>query len=505
MDSKSQLFRKIFDEIINFAVTKTNIVRFLMKKKRIIGRIKETERLHKIDQSGRPEFVAVYGRRRVGKTFLIDQLYGDRLCFSLSGAYKEPKRIQLQNFTMELNFRTGKKHCACKNWTEAFGELQLYLDDCRKPGERQIVFIDELPWLDTPKSGFVRALDYFWNHHASKHSEIMLITCGSATSWMVNNLINDKGGLHNRVTREIHLHPFTLNEVEAYLDNSGFKWNRHIIVQVYMILGGIPYYLDLLDKDESFPANIDNLMFAEDGQLANEYHRLYASLFGRNETYTSVIALLSKNGKGLTRDEICEKLKIGSGKRISTVLNDLVNCDFLSYRVTHNSRQKKNGGIYQLVDFFTLFHYNFIEENRGDEHFWSHSFCSPIVTSWQGLAFERVCMSHISQIKAALHIDSIRTQTYSWRSREKNHTAQIDMVIERADMMTHICEMKFSQMPFVLSKSEYEKLGNRLSAFQIATKTNHGLLITLITPQMPTNSKYNSIIDKVLTLDALFG
>lgn len=472
---------------------------------RIVGREREIAALTKYMASGRPEFVAIYGRRRVGKTFLVDQVLGSRICFSVSGSFKEPRSVQLQNFALELASRSGRElRRKFKDWTEAFWALGEYLDAIRMEGVRQLLFIDELPWLDTPKSGFVRALDYFWNHYASKHSEIMLITCGSATSWMVNTLINDRGGLHNRVTREMHVRPFTLRETEKYLKNAGFKWPRHIVAQTYMIMGGVPYYMDMLSSDETFCANIDRLFFSPNAQLRPEYSRLYASLFGRREKYMSVISILAKCKDGLTMSQIATALKMPQNGNLSQLLEDLVNCDFLRYYNVRGKTIQKTGGIYQLTDLFTLFHFAFLTRRSTSSAYWSEKWASQELSTWRGLAFERLCLLHIPQIKRSLGIEAIYTEYFSWRSKNPEQKAQIDLVIERADSMTHICEMKFSQEPYALTKREHDALQRRLAAYRHETATRNGILLTMFTTHGLAPTTHNCIIDKTLTLDDLF-
>ena len=472
---------------------------------RIVGREQEIAAISKYIESGRPEFLAIYGRRRVGKTFLVDQVLAKKICFSVSGSYKEPRNIQLQNFAFELASRTGNsKTKKLKSWTEAFWELGAYLDAIRKNGQRQIIFIDELPWLDTPKSGFVRALDYFWNHYASKHNEIMLVACGSATSWMVNTLINDKGGLHNRVTREMHICPFSLNETEQYLKKAGFKWPRYIIAQVYMIMGGVPYYMDMLSPDETFSENIDRLFFSPNAQLKSEYGRLYTSLFGRKEKYMSIISQLAKCKEGLTLAEIANNLKLQQNGNLSQVLEDLVNCDFLRYYNVKGKNIHKTGGIYQLVDLFTLFHFAFLTKKSTSAHYWSEKWASQELSTWRGLAFERLCMSHIQQIKKALHIDGIYTEHFSWRSKNSETKAQIDLIIERADRMTHVCEMKFAQDSYTITKKEHDNIRKRIEAYRTETGTKNGMIMTMVTTMGLTKSTYNCIVDKTICLDDLF-
>ncbi len=473
-------------------------------KIKLIGREKEIKELTKFENTGKPEFVAVYGRRRVGKTFLVKNHFNDRICFYASGTYKSPKKDQLLNFSLELSDRTGKKPKKLNNWTEAFWELEQYIKGLPVDTGKKVIFLDELPWFDTKKSGFIRALDYFWNHFLSTREDCMLVVCGSATSWMVNNLINDKGGLHNRVTHEIHLYPFTLHEMELYLNNAGFKWNRLLILQTYMILGGIPYYLDMLDKEEVFSVNIDRLMFAENAPLRTEFKRLYDSLFGKSEQYRAVISLLTKNGKGLTRKEISEQLK-SNGGNLSDILTDLVNCDFIRY---YNIRKKKinvNQGIYQLTDFFTIFHHEFLSKRITSQHFWSENIKSQKLSDWRGRAFERVCMAHIPQILTALHFDTIHSEYFSWRSEEAELKAQIDLIIQLDQGITCLCEMKYDSMgDFELDKEEANKIQRRLCSYQKETATKNTVLTTLVTTYGLHTNLYSSCIDKVITMDQLF-
>ena len=472
----------------------------------IIGREAEIKALAKYEKSLRPEFVAVYGRRRVGKTYRVKNYFGDKICFSASGTFEDSRQTQLENFALEISRRTGKEPVQLKDWTEAFWHLEQYIRQLPKCRHKRVIFLDELPWFDTPKSGFTRALDYFWNHFLSERNECMLVVCGSATSWMVNHLINDRGGLHNRVTHELHLSPFTLREVELYMKKAGFRWNRLLILQTYMILGGIPYYLDMLDKEETFPANIDNLMFAGNAPLRNEFRRLYDSLFGRSEKYRAVITALSATKKGLTRKEIAQKLNLESSGTLSEILDNLVNCDFIRYYNVRKKTINTTSGIYQLTDFFTIFHFEFMGRRTTSAHFWSQLMRSTKVTTWQGLAFERVCMAHIEQIKKALHIDTIYTEYFSWRSNDPAHNAQIDMIIERGDHNTNICEMKYdAQGEYAVSSAEEMRIRQRMKAYSEQSHSRDGLFMTLITTYGLKPNSHSGIVDSVVTLDELFS
>ena len=367
-----------------------------------------------------------------------------------------------------------------------------------------IIFIDELPCLDTPRSGLVKALDLFWNGWANRQSNVKLIVCGSATTWIVDNIIDNHGGLHNRITHEMHIHPFTLHDTEAYLTTYGFKWNRLAMAQTYMVLGGIPYYLSLLDNALSLPANIDQLFFSRDAELKKEFDRLFKSLFKSPQAYVDIIQFLANNKKGLTRKEISEKLKKETGGHLSKLLVNLENCDFIR---KYNVRERKinsNNGIYQLTDFYIQFYHDFCNKHTTDEHFWENSINSPKQNTWYGLAYERLCMAHIPQIKEALGIQRIRTEYYSWRSKESVPAAQVDLIIERADQIISLCEIKYSKGIYSLDAKEEERLRNRITDFADETKVKEAVQLVLITTYGLKDNAHSTEVNDRVVLDDLF-
>lgn len=468
----------------------------------LIGRNVEINRLNKYYKSGKAEFIAVYGRRRVGKTFLVNTFFKNDFVFSATGIIGGKITEELEAFHISLQ-EYGYKKGVPKSWTEAFSALKELLSEKIVSGKRAVIFIDELPCLATPKSGLVRALDHFWNSWASKKDEIMLIVCGSATSWIVRNIINDKGGLHNRLTHDMHLFPFKLKETKEYLSKNHFKWNDITILQCYMTLGGIPYYLSLLDSDKSLAENIDELFFGSAAALQTEYNRLYKSLFTNPDRYMAIVKELAKNKKGLTRKELADKLNVPNNGHLSDVLDDLVNCDFIRHYNILGKTVRTNGGLYQLVDFYSLFHSTFLTKKVTDEHYWSHTINTPGQNNWFGLAFERVAMAHIPEILAALGVDRILTEYYSWRSLESPKGAQIDLIIDRADNMINLCEIKYSKGEYVIQKDEYEKINNRLSAFQTETGSSKGIFVTLITVSGVKENSYSDIADSIISLKDL--
>ena len=469
----------------------------------LIGREKEIALLKEYIGSNQAEFIGLYGRRRVGKTFLINQVLKSELTFSVSGLLYGKKSEQVSAFQIALR-EYGYEKPLSSNWLELFYALQELLSQKLKKNIPCIIFIDELPCFDRKGGSFVRALGQFWNTWASLHDEVKLIVCGSATSWMVCNLINNRGGLHNRLTHTMHLAPFTLKETEDYLTTNGFHWTRQMAAQAYMMLGGVPYYLSLLRNDESLTQNIDRLYFSKDGELTSEYEALYKSLFDNEKPYLQIVTQLAANKKGLTRVELAKKLKVADNGHLSNQLDDLENCDLIRRYHTREKKIKATGCIFQLTDFFTLFHLTFASKRFEDEQYWLHHLSTPTINTWYGHAFERLCMAHIPQIKKALRIDGIGTEYYSWRSKAKNDKTQIDLIIERADRMINLCEIKYSEGDYILDKEEAEKIRKRRTTFVEQTGTRCGILPTLITANGASQNSYVADMAFQLTLNDLF-
>ncbi|MCF0180451.1 MAG: ATP-binding protein [Bacteroidales bacterium] len=468
----------------------------------IIGRKAEMDALAKYNNSDKSEFIAIYGRRRVGKTFLVSQFYKS-FAFETSGIIGGTKKDEMEAFFTSLCLY-GYKGKKPRTWMEMFTALRQLLEERKKRGVK-VIFIDELPCFDTRCSGFIKALDFFWNTWASKQSNIKLIVCGSATSWMVRNIINNKGGLHNRITHEMHLHAFNLNETKQFLWKKGLKWDNMLVAQIYMIMGGVPYYLDLLDADKGFSENIDSLFFAKDATMKLEFGRLYSSLFANPKQYKDIVILLAKHKKGLTRGEIAEKLKTSNNGHLTTVLEDLEYCDFIrSYVVMgKNSSTKNNGRIYQLIDQYTHFYHYFDTLRTRDEHYWTFTLATPTQNTWYGLAFERLLMQHIPQALTAMHLDRMHTECYSWRCDDKKQGTQIDLVIDRADGITDICEAKFSQQEFSLDKTEHDKILKRKEVFNIAVRNKSTRLVLFTTIGLKKNT-YSDIFQATISLNDLF-
>lgn len=469
----------------------------------IIGRKTERSQLDKYLSSGRAEFIAVYGRRRVGKTFLIRRHLGDQFAFDVTGIIEGEKFEQMAAFNQAL-MQYGYTGAKVKTWLDAFFALRKVLEQ-QASNRPSVVFIDELPCLDTPRSGFVRALGHFWNSWAAWQSNIKLIICGSATSWMVRNIIDNHGGLHDRVTHEMALKPFTLGEAEHYFKAAGFPWSRLGVLHTYMAIGGIPYYMSLFHPDESPAQGIDRLFFDERGELAREYQRLFSSLFRNPEPYMAIINLLAHRPQGMTRDEIADQFGVSNNGRLGELLTDLVYCDFLRPHKVRGQNVKVNSAIYKLVDFYTSFYHTFVHKAPTSPGYWTRIQGTPAVNTWLGLAYERVCMAHIPQLRKALGIDSVVTEAYSWRSKDKAHPAQIDLLIERADKMINLCEVKYSEAEYTLTQEEYLKIGRRVDSFRRATQTRYGIVPTMITTFGLTPGMYADFIHASAVLDDLFN
>ena len=470
----------------------------------IIGRLAEIKKLTVAVNSPRAEFIALYGRRRIGKTFLVNHVYKNQFTFKMTGVIEGTLKDQFTAFADAMNDYGFDMPEQPRDWMKAFIMLKNALKQKVNSGERCVIFIDELPAMDAENSNVAGAIGYFWNNWASLHDNIIFIICGSATSWMITNVIDSKGGLHDRITVEMPIHPFTLKETEQYLEDKHFVWNRQMILQTYMVFGGIPYYLSLLDSEESLVQNVDRLFFSQDMQMRREFRRLFNTLYKNPDRYIDIIKALSKSRRGLTRGEIAGVLKSANNGHLGKRLEDLVYCDLIRKNVVREKEIKRKDAIYQLCDFFSLFYLTFIDRAEVEQHYWAHHVNTPEVNSWMGLTYERICMAHIGQIKHALRIDAISTVNYSWRSKTSTPAAQIDIVIERADKIVNICEVKYSHDEYNLDKEEYDKICKRKNTFIQETGLRHTPWLTMITTEGVAKGKYSEMVQSQVKLDHLF-
>ena len=475
---------------------------------KIIGREREQKELAELYRTDRPIFTVVYGRRRVGKTYLVRQMFEKKFAFchtGLSPFELSAEKIadqQLRAFYGSLVQYGSKLNEIPKTWFDAFDELICLLRN-KQSKDKQVIFIDELPWMDTPRSGFLTAFEHFWNGWGAHQDNLMLIVCGSATSWISDKLINNKGGLYNRVTNEIKLMPFTLGECEAFYKANGIVMSRYEQLQCYMAIGGIPFYMSLLKRGVSLAQNIDMLFFDRSAKLKQEFARLYGSLFTNSDECEKIIRLLATKRQGYTRKEIAEKTGLPDGGGLSSSLKALEVSDFISSYVKYD--HPKRMVFYRLVDNFSMFFLSFVEGNKtSDENFWQVNIKSQQLTAWRGFSFETLCFYHIRQIKHALGISGVHTESSPWSSKQKNEGAQIDMLIDRADNIINVCEMKFSEDEYTVTSSYDKQLRHKMTVFREETKCRKTLHLTLVTTYGLYFNEYSGSIQKVITMDDLF-
>ncbi len=478
----------------------SNIISIKMEEI-LIGRKKEKKLLAKIYNSNKAEFVAVYGRRRVGKTFLIREFYNEKIVFQTAGLSIGGTKEQLKNFYKSVCRYDKTAKNAPDNWLDAFDLLIDYLEKINI--DRKVIFLDELPWMDTPNSGFITALEHFWNGWASGRKDIILIVSGSATSWMMNNLIMNYGGLHGRLTQKIFLQPFDLDETNTFLKNKGINLSSYELAECYMILGGIPYYLEFLDRSMSLAQNIDRTIFNPNGELYSEFQSVYCSLFKKPDLYIKTVEALSRKSKGLSRNEIITELNIKSGNALTSVLEDLEYCGFIR---KYNILKSQKNSIYQLTDFFTLFYFHFVEKSSFyDLQYWSNIQRSNEFYAWAGYTFEMLMLQNIEKIKQKLGISGVKTEVYAWRSKTSDPGAQIDLVIDRNDNTINLCEIKFCESEFAIDKDYDRILRNKITAFITETKTKKTVQLTMITTHGLKQNMYSSTAQNEVVLEDLIS
>ncbi len=468
----------------------------------MIGRKHEKARLLEAASSKYSEFVAVYGRRRVGKTFLVRETFNYSFSFQHSGLSQASYALQLSEFWRSLKAQ-GLPDCPRPhNWFDAFESLGNLL--AKSSSRKKIVFLDELPWMDTPRSNFVSALEHFWNGWASARKDILLIICGSATSWIISKVLKNHGGLHNRVTVRLPVRPFTLSECRDLTEEMELRFSERDIAECYMVMGGVPFYWSRLQRGLSLAQNIDVLFFNSDGELHNEYQELFSSLFKMEDHHLTILECLGKHYGGLTRKEIQTNSKLPSNGNLTQALEELEECGFI--RRYSQPGFPKSHQLFQLFDNFTLFHYQFMANNRADDaHFWTNSLNSPMHTTWSGLAFERLCFQHIEQIQKSLGISGVTCNCYAWLFKGSDRRGvQIDLVIDRQDNIINLCEIKFTRKSFAIDRNYSDNLQNKLDTFIEETSPQKAVHLTMITANGVVSNNYSGILQSSITLEDLF-
>ena len=477
---------------------------------KFIGRKNETERLLNCYQSNRSEFVILYGRRRVGKTFLVNHTFKGKFSFYYTGLHNTSLKRQLEKFAEAMQeYGTLPVKPQFDNWYHAFDALKAILKSSKRRNKK-VLFFDEMPWMSSRNSNFVSALEDFWNTWAVLRDDILLIATGSTTSWMVDHLLKNKGGLYNRITSKIYLRQFNLQECEEYLRAHRCDWDRYAITQYYMYLGGVPFYLSLLSYDKTLEENIDELFFDHQAKLAREFYDIYDAQFMDAGRYVELIKVLAEHREGMTRQEIISATST-SGGGLSVMLENLERNDLIRGYTQFGNKRK--GIIYRVTDFFTIFYLKYVNGVRHrPSRYWLAKSATPAVMAWRGLTFELVCLFHIDQINQALGIMGMLTAESSWRSSHaqvvdsagKQKKAQIDMIIERSDRIIHLCEMKFSSEKFIVTKKYEEELRDKMTIFRQETKTTKMLNLTFVTTHGVARGVHAGIVQSQVSLDDLF-
>ncbi len=466
------------------------------------GRTPERKVLSRLTHSGKSEFVAIYGRRRIGKTFLVRRFYQDQQVqyFEMAGRFDGTVDDHLQIFaeSMSACFYAGAQLAAPKDWHEAFRILGSAIATRKQVHQKVVLFFDELPWIATHRSGCLEELEHFWNAWCSRRDDIILIVCGSAASWMLRRIIDSRGGLHNRLTQTIRLLPLSLAETREYFEDRRISLHASDLIELYMVFGGVPHYLDQVENGRSVAQVVDAVCLGKDGALAQEFDRLFVSLFGADPSYTAVVRALSRKRRGLTRAELLKSAGLASGGGVSTILENLEQAGFVTSTVPFG-RQKRDC-FFRLTDEFSLFHLKWMAKDRPKS--WQHVRKTPRWQAWSGLAFEDVCLRHSAAIERALGIWGIQTRVSAWLHKD----AQIDMLIDRADNFVSLIEIKFADGPFTVSRKVAEQLQNKIAVFREQTKLKKGIQLVMLTSYGVTQNQFaNAVVDAEVTMADLFA
>lgn len=466
----------------------------------VIGRTRESATLRAALASKRPELVVLLGRRRIGKTFLARSILRGHIRFEITGMHRATLKEQLRNFHLTLSAHR-KNLPEPSDWLEAFQQLGTYISSLRST-RKKVIFIDEFPWLDGRKSRFLPAFSNFWNAFASKRNDLLVVICGSAASYMVRKIIKDKGGLHNRITRQVRLEPFNLAETEQMLRHNGVQLTRYDIIRLYMALGGVPYYLQLVQPGESAAQAIDRLCFRKDGPLRDEFNLVFASLFDHSENHERIVRTLARMRKGMTRDQLARQSGVRTGGTLTRTLEELDASGFIQ-RYTPWTGTKDP--LYRLSDELSLFHLKFIAESRPARGaYWVKLQDKPSNRAWSGFTFETICMKHVEQIRRGLGIQGVHSMEGAWVSKGRPG-AQVDLLIDRDDNVVNICEMKFSAAPFTIDAAYGRDLAAKVRRFRSETRSRKSILLTFITTYGVTgNAIARQLVQNELTMEVLF-
>lgn len=490
----------------------------MKKRTEVVGRQEERCILEKCFQSNSPEFIAIYGRRRVGKTHLVKKFFRKKSCyfFSVTGIHKGSMKQQLTEFSKEMSnvFFHGARVKGEISWFDAFGLLTQSIQGQVPKNKKVVLFFDEFPWMATPRSKLLQALEYYWNQKWSEDSRIKLIICGSAASWIIKNIINNKGGLHNRLTRTILLEPMNLRDSKSLLQSMGVKLNNQQLAQLYMVTGGVPYYLSQVPVGLSETQIVEKLAFTKNGLFLTEFEKLYSSLFDKAELYIDIVRAIASQRYGIDQKTLFKKIKsVSGGGTISKKLKELEESGFIISFISFQNRKK--GIYYKVIDEFTLFYLYWIEpikltlSKKGlRKGYWDKTRQTSSWSSWSGYAYEALCYKHLFQISTALELSPTAlpsTWRYSPKKGAEDSGAQIDLLFDRDDNAITICEIKFTKTPLVIDKDYAKKIQKKMEVFQKKTKTEKQLFFAIVSANGLKKTMYSEeLIDAVVTLSDLF-
>ena len=474
-------------------------------QREIVGRVYERSILDQSLNSPNAELIAVYGRRRVGKTYLVREHYHASLCFEASGLHNEPLARQLANFAMQIRhwFPDFPLATFPNSWLEAFDLLRSIIERLPKRKQKRVLFLDEFPWFATPKSGFLAAFENFWNIFASRRNDIVVVLCGSAAAWMIRQVVQSRGGLHNRVTRRIQLYPFQLNETQTYLKRRKVHLEPMQIATLYMALGGVPHYLNLVEPGRSAAQILEQVCLREAAPLQGEYEQLFGSLFTNHTLHEAIMMALARSQSGLVRNELLQNANLESGGSATQALNELIASGFVMEQLPFDRKERDR--IFRIADEFSYFYWSWMANNRVDQT-WASLASNRRFMSWCGYAFESLCLKHIRPIKRKLGIEAVETRAFGWRYQPQasdEQGAQIDLVLQRADYCTHLCEMKFSFEPYKITKAYSKELMQKEAVYRARTNTRHTLFLTMITASGLAQNTYSPLIPCQVGLEDL--
>jgi uncharacterized protein len=470
----------------------------------VIGREAEVEKLTSLLYNNSANLMVMYGRRRVGKSYLIKTVFANKIMFQFTGVHHVKDEIQMQEFCKELQKQCKLKYTLTNltNWFDIFAAFATILHSKRNSKKKIIVVLDEFPWMETVSNNFLAAFEHFWEQRVSTQQNVAIILCGSAAGWMLKNIINNRGGLYNRITHTILLEPFNLYETELFLKHKKIFLNHYQISQLYMAWGGIPHYLNQAKAGYSATQLIDKICFDKQGELYNEFAELFKSLFANAEKNLSIIYKLAEKPQGLTRTQLLKLCKMQSGGTATDLLDELKACGFINTYIPFGKVVKDS--IYKLVDEFILFYIKFMAPNRNaGVGTWQILYETQAWKSWSGLAFETMCQKHLFAIKQHLAIAGIYTTDAAWKSKDSK--AQIDLVIDRNDKCINLCEMKYYEEQFTLSAKMATALLHKKILFKQETKTRKQIFWILISPYKTIHNQHSlGLVEHIICMPDLF-